>query len=58
MALSATEISALTARWPHLKRSFEVYYGDQPRDDAMDALYSGFYRQGQSLFKRSGLRFA
>lgn len=42
MALSAPEIAALAARWSHLKRSFEVYYSDQPRDDAMDALYAGF----------------
>ena len=42
MALSASQIAVLVARWPHLKRSFEVYYGDQPRDDAMDALYADF----------------
>ena len=42
MALSPSAIAALTAQWPHLKRSFEVYHGDQPRDDAMDALYRRF----------------
>lgn len=41
MALAPAEIAALTARWPHLRRSFEVYYGDGARDAAMDALYAG-----------------
>ena len=41
MSLPEAEIAALAALWPRLKRSFEVYYGDQPRDDAMDALYVG-----------------
>lgn len=50
MALLATEIAALTAKWPHLKRSFEVYHGDQPRDDAMDALYARFLKAGSLAF--------
>ena len=37
MALAPGEIAALAARWPHLTRSFEVYYGDQARDDVGDA---------------------
>ncbi len=50
MALSTLEISALTKKWPHLKRSFEVYHGDQPRDDAMDALYARFLTKGSLAF--------
>lgn len=50
MALPASKIAALAAQWPHLKRSFEVYYGDQPRDDAMDALYARFLRAGSLAF--------
>lgn len=42
MSLTPANITALSAQWPRLKRSFEVYYGDQPRDDAMDALYRRF----------------
>ena len=49
MALPKTEIAALSARWPHLTRSFEVYYGDQPRDDAMDALYRKLIRKGKAF---------
>lgn len=50
MALTVTEISALTKKWPHLKRSFEVYHGDKPRDDAMDALYARFLSAGSLAF--------
>ncbi|MCA3668939.1 MAG: FkbM family methyltransferase, partial [Methylobacterium sp.] len=50
MALSTLEISALTKKWPHLKRSFEVYHGDQSRDDAMDALYARFLSAGALAF--------
>lgn len=50
MALSAEQIAALTAQWPHLKRSFEVYHGDQPRDDAMDALYATFLKADTLAF--------
>lgn len=50
MALAPADIAALAARWPHLERSFEVYYGDQARDDAMDALYA-------RLVPRGGLAF-
>lgn len=50
MALSKAEIAALSARFPHLTRSFEVYYGDQPRDDAMDALYA-------RILPKNGLAF-
>ena len=50
MALSAVEIARHAARWPRLKRSFEVYYGDQPRDDAMDVLYAGFIAKGGLAF--------
>lgn len=50
MALPAEEIDRLARRWPGLARSFEVYYGDQPRDDAMDRLY-------ERLVPRGGLAF-
>lgn len=50
MSLSKAEIAALTARWQHLQRSFEVYYGDQPRDDAMDVLYARFVKPGGLAF--------
>lgn len=50
MALSSADIAGLAARWPHLGRSFEVYYGDQPRDDAMDALYARFLKPGGLAF--------
>lgn len=50
MSLPPAEIAALAAQWPRLKRSFEVYYGDQPRDDAMDALYAGFVPKGGLAF--------
>lgn len=50
MALPHAEIAALSVRWPHLKRSFEVYYGDQARDDAMDALYGRMISKGGLAF--------
>lgn len=50
MALPADVIDLLSRRWPALKRSFEVYYGDQPRDDAMDRLY-------ERLIPKGGLAF-
>lgn len=50
MALPADVIDLLTRRWPALKRSFEVYYGDQPRDDAMDRLYERFVPRGGLAF--------
>jgi FkbM family methyltransferase len=50
MALPSETIAALARRWPLLKRSFEVYHGDQPRDDAMDALYARFLRPGSLAF--------
>ncbi len=33
-----------------LSRSLEVYYGDTPREDAMDALYARFVRPGDLAF--------
>lgn len=50
MALPADVIDLLSRRWPALKRSFEVYYGDQPRDDAMDRLYERFVPRGGLAF--------
>ncbi|HRE20575.1 MAG TPA: FkbM family methyltransferase [Rhabdaerophilum sp.] len=50
MALPADVIDLLSRRWPPLKRSFEIYYGDQARDDAMDRLY-------ERLVPRGGLAF-
>lgn len=50
MALSAENITALIAQWPHLQRSFEVYHGNQTRDDAMDALYARFLTAGSLAF--------
>lgn len=50
MSLPQAEIDGLAARWPGLRRSFEVYYGDAPRDAAMDALY-------ERLVPRGGLAF-
>jgi FkbM family methyltransferase len=50
MSLPASRIVELAAQWPQLRRSFEVYYGDQPRDDAMDALY-------ERLVPKDGLAF-
>jgi FkbM family methyltransferase len=50
MALDTAAIEALGARWPNLKRSFEVYYGDAPRDDAMDALYKRIVPKGGLAF--------
>ncbi len=50
MSLPSATIAELAARWPRLARSFEVYYSDQPRDDAMDALYAGFVPKGGLAF--------
>ncbi len=50
MSLEPAEIAALSAHWPRLTRSFEVYYGDQPRDDAMDALYERIVPKGGLAF--------
>lgn len=50
MALPTDAISLLAQKWPGLKRSFEVYYGDQPRDDAMDALYERMVPKGGLAF--------
>lgn len=50
MSLPAGKIAALAAEWPRLKRSFEVYYGDPPRDDAMDALYARILKPGGLAF--------
>lgn len=50
MALPEETIAALAAHWPHLKRSFEVYYGDATRDAAMDALYERFVPRGGLAF--------
>lgn len=50
MSLPADRIAALAAQWPGLKRSFEVYYGDAPRDAAMDALYAQFLKPGSLAF--------
>ncbi|MCA0400426.1 MAG: FkbM family methyltransferase [Proteobacteria bacterium] len=50
MTLPADRIAALGAQWPRLTRSFEVYYGDQPRDDAMDALYGRILKSGALAF--------
>lgn len=50
MALAASQIAALTARWPRLGRSFEVYYGDAARDGAMDALYRRLVPKGGLAF--------
>lgn len=50
MALPLTDLAALTTRWPRLARSFSVYYGDAPRDAAMDALYRKLLPQGGLAF--------
>lgn len=50
MALPQADIAALSARWPRLRRSFEVYYGDAPRDEAMDALYARLLPEGGLAF--------
>lgn len=50
MSLPATEIARLATRWPGLKRSLQVYYGDAPRDAAMDALYARFLKPGGLAF--------
>lgn len=50
MSLPATEIARLATRWPGLKRSLQVYYGDAPRDAAMDALYALFLKPGGLAF--------
>ncbi|KAF0230857.1 MAG: methyltransferase fkbm family [Beijerinckiaceae bacterium] len=50
MSLPEAEIAALATRWPRLKRSFEVYYGDSARDDSMDALYARFIPKGGLAF--------
>lgn len=50
MALPADVIDLLSRRWPALKRSFEVYYGDRPRDDAMDRLYERLVPKGGLAF--------
>jgi FkbM family methyltransferase len=50
MALSGDEIERLALAWPRLRRSIEVYYGDQARDDAMDALYRRFLKPGALAF--------
>jgi len=50
MALPSYEIAALATRWPRLKRSLEVYYGDAARDAAMDALYATFIPRGGLAF--------
>lgn len=50
MSLPAGKIAALAHEWPRLTRSFEVYYGDQPRDDAMDALYARILKRGALAF--------
>ena len=50
MSLPPDAIAALAARWPNLARSFAVYYGDAPRDAAMDALYARFVKPGGLAF--------
>lgn len=50
MTLPAEDRARLAARWPHLARSFEVYYGDAPRDAAMDALYARLLKPGALAF--------
>jgi FkbM family methyltransferase len=50
MALDPVTINALSARWPHLKRSFEVYHGDARRDGTMDALYERMVPKGGLAF--------
>jgi hypothetical protein len=50
MSLPAPRIAELASLWPQLTRSFEVYYGDQSRDDAMDALYERFVPKGGLAF--------
>jgi FkbM family methyltransferase len=40
----------LDPRLASLKRSLEVYYGDAPRDAAMDKLYATFVRPGDLAF--------
>lgn len=37
-------------RFARLARSFDVYYGDAPRDAAMDRLYAGFVGSGDLAF--------
>jgi FkbM family methyltransferase len=50
MSLPQDAIASLAAHWPGLKRSFEVYYGDAPRDAAMDALYERLVPKGGLAF--------
>jgi FkbM family methyltransferase len=50
VTLPVEQISSLATRWPGLRRSFEVYYGDAPRDAAMDALYARFVKPGGLAF--------
>ncbi len=50
MTLPADRIAGLATLWPGLRRSFEVYYGDAPRDAAMDALYARFVQPGGLAF--------
>lgn len=50
MALPKEIVARLSQTWPLLKRSFEVYHGDQARDDAMDLLYARFLSEGSLAF--------
>lgn len=52
MTILAERISRLKAddALAPLKRSLEVYYGDAPRDAAMDRLYAKFVRSGDVAF--------
>lgn len=50
--MNAAAVSKLRAdsAFASLRRSLDVYYGDAPRDAAMDALYGRFVKAGQLAF--------
>ena len=48
--LLTTDVLARLERFPALKRSVEVYYGDESRSAAMDALYAKFVKPGETVF--------
>jgi FkbM family methyltransferase len=52
MTAIAERVEALKKqpKFVNLRRSLEVYYGDSPRDAAMDRLYARFVRPGQLAF--------
>lgn len=48
--LLTTDVLARLERFPALKRSVEVYYGDESRSAAMDTLYAKFVKPGETVF--------